>query len=65
MTRGVVIEKLYRTYKKNGYFIAHGFSRDIYGTYAILDRSYILHQYVDLFAHEHQLAFAFTILVLF
>ena len=40
-------------------------SRDIYGTYAILDRSYILHQYVDLFAHEHQLAFAFTILVLF
>ncbi|MBH9788011.1 hypothetical protein FE576_22270, partial [Clostridioides difficile] len=26
---------------------------------------YILHQYVDLFAHEHQLAFAFTMLVLF
>jgi len=40
MTRGVVIEKLYRTFKKRmGTLSLMVSSRDIYGTYAILDRS--------------------------
>ena len=66
MTRGVVIEKFCRTFEKEWVLYRSWFLVGIFmGLMLSWIVPYVLHQYVDLFAHEHQLAFAFTILVLF